>query len=639
MAEHEIKLIASLDTSGINTNTGTSGTTTNRTTSSGGSTSSTFGTALVGSQLGSVGNALSLQMSKAIKIFIESLSKGITLINHQLHRISIPLYEIAKEFNLVNRDINGMSESFGKFRERYVSSLQTSIAVADDFTKSLNELKDSTNKASKEIKNSFNLQSIGKSGSSGITGLLGMKIGRGGGFGELFGRMAGAGAVMSAYSKTRNLFDITDPQRKTTTGKIFDYMEWLSPFSKMVSEAEKANELVKESKLRLDEFNKQMEHLKEVTRSAQLEKYTMEQKNVLEYITSSELTEYMKEHGDKLKKLEKKYQDMNNTLAKGAVASLAVDKFQKEMQKIADELKIENELFDTAAEKLKKFNDEAKRLAEETEKLNREFDNQRQSTSDTRDSEKRASARREWSLMSMSDLVLQKSSLNQTWNRSKNQIGNIDDEISRLQKFYDLQTTNNGRQDIIDKINQQLQQRGRLSGIKNEALGDLDRINGLMKAFDDATKTLNEKAQDLRNSEELSQWKEGLKYLNGSEMTRQLKEAKDRRAELYNSILLDYEKAASTRNPESRRKLNDRIEFQLKEMRGLDNRISTLESKTKIGFDSPDEAMTDMGRMGMYMSNAESVLTDPKLQKLDHISMTLWKIERNTQNQVVSRFL
>lgn len=175
--------------------------------------------------------------------------------------------------------------------------------------------------------------------------------------------------------------------------------------------------------------------------------------------------------------------------------------------------------------------------------------------------------------------------------------------------------------------------------MRNEALGDLDRINGLMKAFDEATKTIQEKAQDLRNSESLSQWKEGLKYLNGSEMTRQLKEAKERRAELYQSILNDYEKAASTRNPESRRKLNDRIELQLKQMSGLDNRISELKSRTKIGFDSPDEAMTDMGRMGMYMSNAESVLTDPKLQKLDHISMTLWKIERNTQNQTVSRFL
>lgn len=160
-----------------------------------------------------------------------------------------------------------------------------------------------------------------------------------------------------------------------------------------------------------------------------------------------------------------------------------------------------------------------------------------------------------------------------------------------------------------------------------------------MKAFDEATKTLYEKAQDLRNSEALTQWKEGLKYLNGSEMTRQLKEAKDRRAELYQSILNDYEKAAKVRNPESRNRLNDRIEFQLKQMSDIDNRISELKSRTKIGFDSPDDAMSDMGRMGMYMSNAESVLTDPKLQKLDHISMTLWKIERNTQNQTVSRFL
>lgn len=30
--------------------------------------------------------------------------------------------------------------------------------------------------------------------------------------------------------------------------------------------------------------------------------------------------------------------------------------------------------------------------------------------------------------------------------------------------------------------------------MRNEALGDMDRINGLMKAFDEATKTLNEKA-------------------------------------------------------------------------------------------------------------------------------------------------
>lgn len=74
-------------------------------------------------------------------------------------------------------------------------------------------------------------------------------------------------------------------------------------------------------------------------------------------------------------------------------------------------------------------------------------------------------------------------------------------------------------------------------------------------------------------------------------------------------------------------------------MSDVDSRISELESKTKVGLEDPTAAMTSMGRMGMYMSGTESALRDPKLEKLDHISMTLWKIERNTQNQTVSRFL
>lgn len=191
------------------------------------------------------------------------------------------------------------------------------------------------------------------------------------------------------------------------------------------------------------------------------------------------------------------------------------------MKKIADELNIEQELFDTASEKMKKLNDEVERLAEETDKLNKEFSNQKQSISDTRDSEARASARRGWSSMAMGDLLIQKSGIDKLWNNSNSSISSIDAKISALQKEYqDNDYYNEDKQDIINEINELIQQRGRLSGIKNEALGDLDRINGLMKAFDDATKSLNEKAHDLRNSEALTQWKEGLKYLNGSEMTR-----------------------------------------------------------------------------------------------------------------------
>ena len=632
MAEHEIKLVASLDTSNINTNVGTTGTTTNRTTTSSvGSATSTVGNAIIGSQLGS---ALSLQITKTINNLIKALSDGIYLINFQLHNILQPLKEITKEFSNVNRGVKGISESFESYEKQMKLFENAAKNSTRNFVQSLNSLANSTREASKSIKNSA------KSSSLFGGSLLGTRIGRGGGFGTMFGRIAGAGAVMSAYSGTRQIFDITDPQRKTTTGKIFNWLEWITPFSKMASEAEKASELVKQSKERLDRFNKQLARFNEAKETAQFDKYSREQKGLLEGLKESELPKYISEHSKKLENLKKKYEEMNNTLAKGDVDLFGLDKFLKQMSKLANELNMEQELFDTASEKMKKLNDQVERLAEETDKLNKEFSNQKQSISDTRDSEKRASARRGWSSMSMGDLLIQRSGIDKIWNNSNSSISSIDAKISALQKEYqDNDYVNEDRQDIINEINELTQQRGRLSGIRNEALGDVDRINGLMKAFDDATKTLQEKAQDLRNSEALSQWKEGLKYLNGSEMTRQLKEAKDRRAELYQSILLDYEKAANTRNPGTRNRLNDRIEFQLKQMKDIDNKISALESKTKIGFDSPDEAMTDMGRMGMYMSNAESVLTDPKLQKLDHISMTLWKIERNTQNQTVSRFL
>ena len=107
MSEHQIHLVASLDTSNINTNTGTTGTT-NRTTSSGGSaTSSTLGTALIGSQLGS--QLVSLEMTKTIKLLIKSLSDGIYLINFHLHNVLHPLKEITKEFSIVNRGVEGIS--------------------------------------------------------------------------------------------------------------------------------------------------------------------------------------------------------------------------------------------------------------------------------------------------------------------------------------------------------------------------------------------------------------------------------------------------------------------------------------------------------------------------------------------------
>ena len=55
----------------------------------------------------------------------------------------------------------------------------------------------------------------------------------------------------------------------------------------------------------------------------------------------SELPKYISQHSEKLEKLKKKYEEMNNTLAKGDVDLFGFDKFIKQMKKISDELNIE----------------------------------------------------------------------------------------------------------------------------------------------------------------------------------------------------------------------------------------------------------------------------------------------------------
>lgn len=70
---------------------------------------------------------------------------------------------------------------------------------------------------------------------------------------------------------------------------------------------------------------------------------------------------------------------MNDSLSRGEVAVLGIDKFIKEMQQVAHEVDIEQGLFDKASSKMKQLNDETKRLAEETERLGKEYSRQSQS--------------------------------------------------------------------------------------------------------------------------------------------------------------------------------------------------------------------------------------------------------------------
>ena len=123
----------------------------------------------------------------------------------------MPMAELVREFNKSHQHIKGINQTFSLYNRNMMKNQESIEKLGSDFSNSLKALSNATTSASNSIqKASLAANAGGKA--SGITGLLGKKIGSGGGgFGEMFGRMVGAGAVMSAYSGTRQIFDITDP--------------------------------------------------------------------------------------------------------------------------------------------------------------------------------------------------------------------------------------------------------------------------------------------------------------------------------------------------------------------------------------------------------------------------------------------
>lgn len=92
----------------------------------------------------------------------------------------------------------------------------------------MKDLSNSANQAANSMKNAARKANQDANGGSDV---LGMKLGKGGGFGGMAGRLVGAGAVYSAYSNTKRLFETTDPEGKSAFSKISNGLDWLiSPF-------------------------------------------------------------------------------------------------------------------------------------------------------------------------------------------------------------------------------------------------------------------------------------------------------------------------------------------------------------------------------------------------------------------------
>lgn len=640
--EHEIKLIATVDTSQVN---GQAAGTHSPSGGSRPSSAQTAAQAAIATSANKAANSINIAAQNAVKSS-ELIKNAFQAITYRLKELSDRIHVISYMYRQNQTAVNETNNVFRHLTSSLVDSQNKASRATQRFIESI----DGATAAAQRNARINAMMPPGGGGGGGAggdaLGALGGKFGLKSGMGML-GRFVGWGSVFKAFTSASSTLEQIDPDEKTFASGVFrkapraigDVLTLgITKFARDALEAKKA---LDETNAALEESREFFKHLNAEIKAAQFDKYVRESKEAIKVLSGDGLSEFVEEHRTKLDALKEKYNQINDQIARGDVGRNIGDLKQK-MAEIAAEMSAEQEIYDLSSKKMEEAAEAAKKLAEETENLNKAFEKQQQSYQDTLQKEARDEQRRTWKYGNINDIIKDKAAINAEFNKAREAIQAIDQEIARLKEFYSLQTSNEGRKNIIDKINDLIGQRSRLTGQKGQAQSDIDAINNILKSFQDAADALRQKAKDLIDSDEFKEWKASLKGLSRSELERQLAELKEQREEYKQTAVQDYEKAAEAQDKPTQDTYKKWGEEAERMMKDADARIAELESALKgkdVKLEDPTDQMTSMGKIGMYMSMNEATLQDPKLEKLNHISLTLVQIERNTSQGTVSRFL
>lgn len=638
--EHEIKLIATVDTSQINGQAGTSS-------SSGGSRPSSAqmaAQAAMATSANKAANSINIAAQNAVKSS-ELIKNAFQAITFRLKELSDRIHVISYMYKQNQTAVSDTSREFKKLEKSLVNSQHNASRAVQRFITSI-DAASAASQRNARINAMMPHGGGGGGGGGGALAALGGKFDLKSAIGT-FGRFLGWGSVLNAFTKASSTLEQTDPEEKTFASAVFrkapraigDVLSLgITKFARDALEAKKAMD---EANASLEETRSFLKHLNDEIKAAQFDKYVRESKEAIKVLSGDGLSRFVNQHRIKLDELKEKYNQINDQIARGDVGR-NIDDLKQQMAELSAEISAEQEIYDLASKKMEEAAEAAKKLAEETENLNKAFETQQQNYQDTLQKEARDEQRRGWKSGNIDDIIKDKADINAEFNKAQEAIQAIDQEIARLKEFYSLQTSNEGRKNIIDKINGLIGQRSRLTGQKGQAMSDIDAINNILKSFQDASDALRQKAKELVDSDEFKEWKASLKGLSRSELEKQLEELKQQREEYKQTAVQGYEKAAEAKDKptqDSYKKLGEEAERMMKD---ADSKIAELESALKgnnTKLEDPTDQMTSMGKIGMYMSMNEATLQDPKLEKLNHISLTLVQIERNTSQGTVSRFL
>lgn len=670
---HNVKIVATLDTSRING----SG-------SSGGGGGSGGGGSSGGNNLGAAQTGLAAASMMQMKHAVDMILPAFQAVTFRLKELNTRIQAISYMYRKTHDTIDKTDRTFKHLTEKIVKIEDEAVKATDAFKAAVSKFAEEIKQRSQSSGNSIererrareeNTRAIrqnsranaasagaatgafsGKSLKSIIGGLGLMSIGSAGAeILEMKGhstasRAVGAATTIGGYAASGAAMGSIIPGLGTAAGALIGGIaglvkSGLDLYKKSIQDSE---DKVKKAAEAQEKYNQKLKAMRDSIAGAQnvLRQDKQEQEIRAAGEDEWQLRDLQSQYGQNIAAYKRQIIELNREIANGDI-NTNFEELKKQIMDVSAKMQVESNLYSQVSTQLDAVTSSAERMKEAMENVNQAFRNSLDKLDEIDTQEENLAFKR-----TIGTKTRQLTGTDQTLMEGRVEkydkiVEGYDEAIDRITERFEKSTDIQDKEFFQEQLDSLIKSRQHARAMQETFRGMAEQLKSVASRFDESAKSAQSKIIEMQSEIERHNFSERVKAL-GSEYARSLiPEFEEKLNSAREAAYEKWRKAMTIGiTPEQQKKLiaeGDEsaryakvLEQQLRELESVAN--STSGATKSIKLDDPASVMTDLGKMGAYMSKQEMQLQDPQLSKLDEISKTLFDIRANTRNHV-SKFL
>lgn len=458
----------------------------------------------------------------------------------------------------------------------------------------------------------------------------------------------GAGTTIGSYVASGAAFGSAVPGLGTAAGAMLGggaglVKSSLDLYKKSIQDSEDAVKKAAEAQEKRNQKIRAMQD--EIAGASNFLRQAQEEK-AIQYADDDEwkLRDLKYKYGQNIAEYRRQILELNQEIANGNI-NTNFDDLKKQIADVSAKMQVETNLYNQVSTQLDAVTTSAYNMKEAMDTLNQAFRNSLDRLDEIDTQEENIAFKRTIGTKTRLLTGTDQKMMEDRVAKYDKIVESYDESIDRIIERFNNSKTIEDKKNLNEQLDSLIKSRQHARSMQETFRGIAEQLKSVANTFDESAKSAQQKIIEMQSEIERQKFSEKVNALGSEyakslipEFENKLNAAREAAYEKWRKataigITPEQQKKFIAEGDESARYAKV-LEQQLRELES----VATSNSNKNMKLDDPSSVMTDLGKMGAYMSKQEMQLQDPQLSKLDEISKTLFDIRTNTRNHV-SKFL